>query len=82
MTSSDAPAFVTFRGGFVADWQVVSRLLDIEARGATFEPVEDGRFRVVPADLLTPADRTFLRQRRDEARRVIDYYSMLAEARS
>ena len=73
--SSDPPVLVTFRGGFVADWTVVSRLLDLEARGARFELVDGGRFRVTPPAILTPADRTFLRARRDEARAIIGYYT-------
>jgi hypothetical protein len=36
---------VVFTGGFSADWRVVSRLLDLEARGATFELKADGGFR-------------------------------------
>lgn len=77
--SESGPALVTFRGGFVADWHLVARLLDIEARGCTFQPEDNGRFRVTPADRLTPADRTVLRARRDEARRIIDYYSAMTE---
>jgi hypothetical protein len=44
-TSSEPGAtLVTFRGGFVADWQLVERLLEIEARGALFALVDGGRF--------------------------------------
>ena len=68
-----ASALVTFRGGFVADSAIVQRLLDIEARGCSFRLEEGGRFRVVPADRLTPDDLAFLRERRDEARRVLEY---------
>jgi hypothetical protein len=64
---------VTFRGGFVADWHVVSKLLDLEARGARFELLADGRIRVSPAELLDSDSREFLRARRDEARRVLQY---------
>jgi hypothetical protein len=71
--SSEQPALVTFRGGFVADWTIVHRLLDIEARGCSFHLEENGRFRVVPADRLTPDDVAFLRARRDDARRVLEY---------
>jgi hypothetical protein len=70
---SDAPLLVTFRDGFVANWLVVQRLLDLEFRGATFELVEAGRFKVVPASLLTADDVQFLRAHRDEARRVLQY---------
>ena len=63
---------VVFRGGFSADWEVVRRLLDLEARGATFRRETSG-FRVVPADVLTQDDVAFLRAHREEARRVLDY---------
>ena len=71
--SSKSPALVTFRGGFVADWAVVQRLLDIEARGCSFRLEDGGRFRVIPPDWLTPEDVAFLRARRDEARQVLEY---------
>ena len=71
--SCDAPVLVTFRGGFVADWGVVSRLLDLEARGAKFELLPDGRIRVSPPELLDAETRVYLRARRDEARRVLEY---------
>ena len=62
---SKAPSLVTFRGGFVADWSVVRRLLEIEARGCSFQLEAGGRFRVIPADRLMPDDVAFLRARRD-----------------
>ena len=71
--SEQQAQLVTYRGGFVANWTVVSRLLDLEARGGTFELLDDGRFRVVPPSLLTPDDLAFLRANRDEARRVVAY---------
>jgi hypothetical protein len=66
---------VTFRGGFVAEWLVVERLLELEARGVRFELAPHGRFRVVPVSALTDADRAFLTARRDEAHAVIHYNS-------
>lgn len=72
-TSDPAPALVTFRGGFVADWTVVSRLLAIEIRGGRFELTSDGGFRVTPGSILTPEDIGLLRQHRDEARLVLEY---------
>jgi hypothetical protein len=72
-TCSEAPVFVTFRGGFVADWAIVQRLLELENRGARFELVEGGRFRVLPASLLTADDVAFLRERRHDARRILEY---------
>ena len=73
LACSESPALVTFRGGFVADWEIVRRLLDIEARGCSFQLEDGGRFRVVPPDRLTADDVTFLRARRDEARQVLEY---------
>lgn len=66
-------SLVTFRGGFVADYVVVERLLDLAQRGATFSLVDEARFRVTPPDVLTDADRMFLQLRRDEARAVVGY---------
>lgn len=70
---SESPTLVTFRGGFVADWEVVLRLLDLEARGCSFQLEDGGRFRVVPPGRLTPDDVAFLRARRDEARQVLEH---------
>jgi hypothetical protein len=64
---------VTFRGGFVADWAIVSRLLDLEARGCTFSLQADGRFRVRPPEQLTTDDVAFLRGHRDAVRSVLEY---------
>jgi len=66
-------SLVVFKGGFVADYVVVERLLDLAQRGATFEVVDDARFKVVPPAVLTDADKMFLRLRRDEARAVVGY---------
>jgi hypothetical protein len=71
--SSTTSTIVLFRGGFSADWAVVSRLLEVEARGGRFELLTDGRISVRPAGLLTADDAAFLRQHRDEARRVIQH---------
>lgn len=71
---SEASTLVTFRGGFVADWTVVRRLLDLEARGCSFQLETHGGFRVVPPDRLTSDDVAFLRARRDEARQVLAAY--------
>lgn len=70
---SEPPALVTFRGGFVAEWAIVRRLLDIEARGCSFQLEDGGRFRVLLPDRLTPDDVVFLRARRDQARQVLEY---------
>lgn len=64
---------VVFRGGFSAAWPVVRRLLDLEARGARFELLNEVRFRVVPPTVLTAEDVEFLRIHRDEARLVLEY---------
>ena len=63
---------VTFRGGFVAKMALVSRLIDIEARGARFHLEAAGRFRVEPASVLTPEDSQYLRAHRDHARQVLE----------
>ena len=78
--SSDSPLVVHFRGGFVADWKVVQRLLDIETRGCRFTLENAGRFRVIPPERLTTEDIAFLRQRRDEARQVLVYCEEMAAA--
>ena len=65
---------VTFRCGFVANWIVVTRLLDIEARGGVFELVGH-QFRVRPGSALTDGDRAFLRAHRDEAYGCIAHYA-------
>ena len=70
---SESPTLVTCRGGFVADWAIVRRLLDLEARGCLFQLEGGGRFRVLPPDRLTPDDVAFLRTRRDEARQILEY---------
>ena len=80
MATTASSELVTFRGGFVADWEVVQRLLDLEARGCRFQMEEGGRFRVIPPDKLTPDDTSFLRRRRDEARAVLDYSQRLRDA--
>jgi hypothetical protein len=64
---------VTLTGGFVAEWEVIERLIAIEARGCRFRLEEDDRFRVVPFDELTPDDVAFLQQHRDAARAVLEY---------
>jgi hypothetical protein len=78
---SESP-LVTFRNGFVADWHVVNRLLGIEARGARFELLAHGKFRVVPYDTLTLEDVAFLRARRDEARKVLEYQADVSRLRT
>jgi hypothetical protein len=68
MSTSSERQVVVFRGGFAADWLVVRRLLDLEARGARFELLPDGRIRVSPSGVLDAASRDFLRRHQDEAR--------------
>ena len=70
--SSDVQ-LVIFRGGFTARLDVVLRLLSIEARGGRFIAVAGGAFKVDPSDVLTPEDRAFVWQYRDECRRVLAY---------
>jgi len=78
MPVSSEQAMVTFKGGFVAEWSIVHRLLDLEARGARFELVKGGRFRVIPPHLLSSDDVAFLREHRDQARLVIEYQADVA----
>jgi hypothetical protein len=73
MLSSSRSRLVTFRGGFVASLVVVERLFTIEARGARFVSLLDGRFKVEPPSALTFEDSAFLKAHRDEARRVLSY---------
>jgi len=70
VTSSD---LVTFRGGFVASVTVVQRLIDLEEKGCSFELETTGGFRVVPVALLDEFDLTFLRNRRNEVRQILEY---------
>ena len=71
--TSDTPRLVIFRGGFSADWTVVSALLTLEAKGATFELLDNGLIRVRPPGLLDDASRMFLREHRAEVRRILAY---------
>ena len=73
LASSDWSRLVTFKGGFVAPLEIVERLLTIEARGARFVSLLDGRFKVEPPSALTFEDSAFLKAHRDEARRVLSY---------
>ena len=79
MTAFSDAALITFKGGFVAKWLVVRRLLAIETRGATFVLLADGRFRVEPPSVLTPDDRVFLRDHRDEARQCVAYVERILQ---
>jgi hypothetical protein len=78
-TRSEARRSSPSAGGFVADWIVVCRLLDLEARGVRFELTDAGRFRVVPASALSDDDRVFLRAHRNEAHAVITHYTGMTE---
>jgi hypothetical protein len=71
--SSDKDAIVTLRGGVVVELAVLKVLWSLEDRGAKFLLKSDGGFRVEPAALLTAAETQFLRQHRNEARRVLEY---------
>ena len=70
---------VSFRGGFVASMEVVAGVIDLEFRGFSFRLVDGGRFRVSPQERLTDQDTAFLRSRRDEVRRVLEYIDRLEE---
>ncbi len=77
--SDTSGLLVTFRGGFVADWAIVHRLLELEGRGCAFRLEHGGRFRVTPPDRLTADDTAFLREHRDEARQVIEFVEHMTE---
>ena len=66
-------SLVTFRHGVVANTAVLRRLWAIEALGCSFVLKDNGGFRVVHWDKLTPADDAFLRAHRDDVRRLIAY---------
>jgi hypothetical protein len=72
-TLSDTPLVVTLSGGLTVSCAVLAQLLDIEARGCTFELLADGRICVRPVGRLTPEEIAFLKQHRDEARRILQY---------
>ena len=80
MPVSSEPHLVHFRGGFVAHWTVVKRLLDLERRGCRFELLAGGRFRVIPPEALTPEDVAFMREHRDEARAILAYNADASES--
>ena len=60
------------RGGFVAARDVLPRLWEIEARGASFVITETG-FTITPEGIITPRDRAFLLAHLDEAKRIVNY---------
>lgn len=70
-TSSDV--LVTLKGGHVAPLAAIELLLDLERRAFTLEPVEDGRLRVTPHGLLTPADRAAIRLHKPELMQLMAY---------
>lgn len=73
-TSSDsATAVVTLRGGVTVNLAVLLKLLEIEARGCRFEVLPDQRICVRPPGQLTVAEIEFLKEHRDEARRIVEY---------
>jgi len=71
MSASDV--IVTLTGGLVVPVEVISRMIDLEDRGASFHLESDGRFRVSPATLLTAADVQFLRSHKDLVREAVAY---------
>ena len=72
-TSSDTALVVTLSGGVTVSCAVLAKLLDIEARGCSFELLADGRICIRPAGRLQPEEIAFLKQHRDEARRILEY---------
>jgi hypothetical protein len=66
-------ALVTLTGGLVVPVRVLRVLWTLEDRGARFELKPNGGFKVIPSSVLTADETVFLRQHRDEARRVLEY---------
>ena len=60
------------RDGLVVSRDVLQRLWEIEARGASFDVTETG-FDVTPQGILTHGDRAFLLAHLDEAKRILKY---------
>ena len=61
------------RGGFVAARNVLQRLWEIEARGASFNTTESGFAITPPHGMITREDRAFLLAHLDEAERILKY---------
>jgi hypothetical protein len=70
MTGSEV---ITLRDGTVVSLAVLKCLWAIEARGGRLNRTDDGGFQVMPQGIVTPNDRVFLREHRDEARRLVRY---------
>ena len=62
---------ITLRDGTVVSLAVLECLWAIEARGGRLNRTDDGGFQVTPQGIVTPNDRVFLREHRDEARRLV-----------
>ena len=71
MAASAANGMVTMRDGRVVSLQVLQRLWEIEARGASFVMVDNG-FDVEPDSTLTATDRAFILRHLDEAIKIIE----------
>jgi len=71
MPTSTSEQFVTLRSGVVVDLRVVTRLIDLEARGLTFTRRPDGGVRVGPPDQVPPDDLAWLRAHRDAVQVVL-----------
>jgi hypothetical protein len=64
---------ITLRHGKVVSLSVMLRLWAIEARGGRFNVSAGGGLQVTPRGSVTPTDCAFLREHRDEARRLVEY---------
>jgi len=64
---------VVLKGGLTIPVPALLLLLDLEARGARFEPNEDGGFAVWPRKVLTDADRQALRRWKPAIRAMLEY---------
>ena len=61
------------RDGFVAARNVLQRLWEIEARGASFVITETGFNIMPPHGMITCEDHAFLLAYLDEAKRIVNY---------
>jgi hypothetical protein len=68
-----AVEFVHLSGGVTVPLVVFQRLIEIEARGGSFEALDDGRLLVRPRGVATADDKKFLQAHRADAVRAIKY---------
>jgi hypothetical protein len=73
MPSVSSPLeLVTLHSGRVLPLEVISRAIDLNGRGVRLWRDPDGYLRATPKELLTEADRAFLRANRDAVLIAVD----------